>query len=502
MDNATKTAPYRTIDRVVQYGIDRGLLRPEDTVYVRNRLLEQLQLLTYEYSDAPLSAEPLPQLLQTLTDYAVSQGICQDTNAARDRFDTALMGAMLPPPSAVIDAFWRHYKTSPQASTTYYYALSQDSNYIRRDRTALDVRWQTQTAFGALDITINLAKPEKDPRDIAAEKNAPQGGYPACLLCVENEGFAGHATRPARQNHRIIPVTVAGQPWAFQYSPYVYYNEHCIVLNKEHIPMVIDRTAFEKLLSLVAQFPHYFFGSNADLPIVGGSILSHEHFQGGGYEFPMASAAVAQTVTVRGFEDVEVGVVKWPMSVIRLRHTDTTRLVALADTMLTKWRAYSDESVEIFASSEGVPHNTITPIARQKNGVFELDLVLRNNRTTAEHPLGLFHPHAELHHIKKENIGLIEVMGLAVLPSRLKTEMETLRTALLTGQDVASIESIAKHSQWVASWQREIHLTAETIETVLQTEIGHVFENVLSHAGVFKRDEKGQAALLRFLDSM
>ncbi|HJB59293.1 MAG TPA: UDP-glucose--hexose-1-phosphate uridylyltransferase, partial [Candidatus Faecalibacterium faecipullorum] len=357
---------------------------------------------------------------------------------------------------------------------------------------------------GDLDITINLSKPEKDPKAIAAAKLAPQSAYPKCQLCMENEGYAGRMNHPARENHRIIPITINDCDWNFQYSPYVYYNEHCIVFNSVHTPMKIERATFRKLLDFVAQFPHYFVGSNADLPIVGGSILSHDHFQGGHYEFAMAKAPIEKAWTFPGYEDVEAGIVRWPMSCIRLTCADDEKLVDLADRILTAWRGYSDESCFIFAETDGEPHNTITPIARMRDGKFQLDLVLRNNITTAEHPLGVFHPHAKLHHIKKENIGLIEVMGLAVLPSRLKAEMAELETALAAHTPVEQYgEAIQKHAEWAAELAaRHPELDEGNVHAIVEEEIGHVFAQVLEDAGVYKRDEAGQAGFVRFLESV
>ena len=406
-------------------------------------------------------------------------------------------------PSQVREKFQRLYSESPKLATDYYYKFSQDTNYIRRDRIEKDEKWTTDTEYGQIDITINLSKPEKDPRDIAKAATAKKNEYPKCLLCEENEGYAGHISHPARQNHRIIPVTINGSNWGFQYSPYVYYNEHCIVFNSQHIPMKIEHDTFCKLFDFVKQFPHYFVGSNADLPIVGGSILSHDHFQGGNYEFAMAKAPVERIFTVEGFTDVEAGVVNWPMSVIRISHEDPDRLIALADLILEKWRGYSDEAAFIFAETDGEPHNTITPIARKRGDNFELDLVLRNNITTEEHPLGVYHPHAKLHHIKKENIGLIEVMGLAVLPARLKGEMERLAEAIVTGEDIRKDEELAKHADWVEeclpNYER---VNRDNIMEILHKEIGNVFMEVLEDAGVYKRDDAGRAAFDRFLSML
>ena len=440
--------------------------------------------------------------MKDLLDWAVENGRIEDGTTSRDLFDTELMGRLTPRPSQVIRAFRTRYEESPEAATDWYYQFSQDTDYILRYRIAKDVKWVAPTPYGDLDITINLSKPEKDPRAIAAAKTAPQGGYPKCQLCRENEGYAGRMNHPARQNHRIIPITIDGKDWFFQYSPYVYYNEHCIVFNGQHVPMKIDRSAFRKLLDFVKQFPHYFVGSNADLPIVGGSILSHDHFRGGRYTFAMEKAPVEQAVSFPGFDDVEAGIVKWPMSVIRLRCADDNRLVDLAEKILRSWRGYTDEAAFIFAETEGEPHNTITPIARMRDGKFELDLVLRNNITTEEYPLGVYHPHQELHHIKKENIGLIEVMGLAVQPSRLKGELADLADAFVEGRDIRADEMLEKHNHWAEELKTRYTFTKENTMDILQKEVGVVFATVLEHAGVYKCTDEGRTAFLRFINSM
>ncbi len=439
----------KNIRELVQYGLLTGLIEEEDRIYTANRLLELFELdeLDEDNESVEVTADDLERILKEMLDYAYEKGILSENGVVyRDLFDTKIMSMLVPRPSEVIRKFQDKYEKDPKLATDYFYQLSQDTDYIRRYRIKKDQKWISSTKYGDLDITINLSKPEKDPKAIAAAKNAKQSGYPKCLLCMENEGYAGRINHPARQNHRVIPVTINGSRWGFQYSPYVYYNEHCIVFNSSHIPMKIEHDTFCKLFDFVKQFPHYFVGSNADLPIVGGSILSHDHFQGGCYEFAMAKAPVERSFTVKGFEDVEAGIVNWPMSVIRISHQDTDRLVALADVILEKWRGYSDEAVFIYAETDGEPHNTITPIARRRGDKFELDLVLRNNITTEEHPLGVYHPHANLHHIKKENIGLIEVMGLAVLPARLKEEMEHLAAAILSGADIRQDEELEKHA--------------------------------------------------------
>ena len=498
------------IKKLIGYGVQRGLVPEEDVVYTANKLLELFGLEELECvcsADKEASSVPeseLEAILGRMCDYAFEKGLIAENSVTyRDLFDTKVMGLLVPRPSEVIGKFKELYAQSPQAATDYYYKLSKDSDYIRRYRIVKDMKWVSPTKYGDLDITVNLSKPEKDPKAIAAAKNAKQSGYPKCLLCRENEGYAGRINHPARQNHRIIPVTINGSRWGFQYSPYVYYNEHCIVFNYEHIPMKIEHDTFCKLFDFVKQFPHYFVGSNADLPIVGGSILSHDHFQGGHYEFAMAKAPVERSFTVAGFEDVEAGVVNWPMSVLRLRGADTDRIIGLADVILEKWREYTDEAAFVYAYTEGEPHNTITPIARKRDGVYELDLVLRNNITTEEHPLGVYHPHGKLHHIKKENIGLIEVMGLAVLPARLKDEMAQLKKAILAGEDLRGNETLEKHADWVEEFMpRYETIDASNIDQIIQKEIGLVFMEVLEDAGVYKRTPEGQAALDRILRSL
>ena len=488
------------LDALVRYGIGCGLIEQADACYVKNRLLEILRR-----DEAPAEEEihaALPELLAALTDDAVQRGLTGGSVTERDLFDTKLMGALTPYPHEVRAEFARRYAVSPEAATDWFYRFSQDTNYIRRDRIARDLKWKYASPYGALDITINLSKPEKDPRDIAAAKAAPQSGYPRCLLCAENEGYAGRGNHPARQNHRILPLTLDGSQWYLQYSPYVYYNEHCIALNAEHRPMHIDGVTFRRLLDFVTIFPHYFIGSNADLPIVGGSILSHDHFQGGRYRFAMEEAPVEREVRFADFPAVRAGVVRWPMSVIRLTSADRAQLLALAERILARWREYSDPAAGVFAETDGVPHNTITPIARRRGADYELDLVLRCNITTPELPLGVFHPHPELHHIKKENIGLIEVMGLAVLPARLKKELEGVRTAILTGADLRQDETLGKHADWVDELRQRYDFTPENTEDILRQEVGAVFTRVLEDAGVFKRNDAGQQAFGRFLASI
>lgn len=494
------------IRKLTAYGILTGLVPKEDQIYTINRLLELFGLEELEDASQPVdvSVEELPEILEGMLDYAYETGLMEENGVVyRDLFDTKIMSVLLPRPSEVIRKFEELYRESPRQATDFYYKFSSDSDYIRRYRIKKDMKWIAPTQYGDLDITINLSKPEKDPKAIAAAKTAKQSGYPKCLLCRENEGYAGRVNHPARQNHRIIPVTIQGDTWGFQYSPYVYYNEHCIVFNGKHVPMKIEHNTFCKLFDFVKQFPHYFVGSNADLPIVGGSILSHDHFQGGHYEFAMAKAPVERSFTVKGFEDVEAGIVKWPMSVIRLSAADTERIIALADVILEKWRGYTDEAAFIFAETEGEPHNTITPIARKRGEKYELDLVLRNNITTEEHPLGVYHPHANLHHIKKENIGLIEVMGLAVLPARLKGEMERLKEAMLAGRDLCGDEALAKHADWVDEFKGKYDsIDSSNIDEIVEKEIGLVFMQVLADSGVYKRTPQGQEAFDRFIASL
>ena len=494
---------YSAIKKLVTYGLETGLVPQEEQIYTTNLILDCLKLDDYEDDGVEYKNVELEPVLNEILDYAVSKGIIEDSIVYRDLFDTRVMNCLMPRPKTVIDTFKAHYANSPKEATDYYFKLSQDSDYIRRYRVCKDIKWVTPTEYGDIDITINLSKPEKDPKAIAAAKTAKQSGYPKCLLCKENEGYAGRVNHPARENHRIIPIKINNSDWGFQYSPYVYYNEHCIVFNGEHSPMKIERNTFVKLFDFVKLFPHYFLGSNADLPIVGGSILSHDHFQGGNYEFAMAKAPVEHEFTVPGYEDVKAGIVKWPLSVIRLRSTDTERIINLADHILGKWRAYTDEAGFIYPETDGEPHNTITPIARFKDGMYELDLALRNNITTEECPLGVYHPHAELHHIKKENIGLIEVMGLAVLPSRLKSEIETLKDYIINHKDIRSNESIEKHADWVDEFSRNYDVIDENnVDEILRKEIGIVFSKVLEYAGVFKRDEAGREAFDRFIKTL
>lgn len=489
---------FTLVDSLISYAMNRGLAQPEDHQVLLNQILERLHLDTYSVSDEPQS-DDLEEILNGLLDYACRQGICEDDIVHRDIFDTGLMGCLTPMPREVIRTFREKYTEDPRQATDWFYEFSQDTDYIRRYRIAKDVRWKYSGEYGDMDITINLSKPEKDPKAIAAAKLAPQSGYPKCQLCPENEGYAGRVNHPARANHRIIPITIAGEQWCLQYSPYVYYNEHCIAFNARHVPMKIDRSAFEKLLDFVTVFPHYFIGSNADLPIVGGSILSHEHFQGGRCTFAMETAPVDTKVDFRDFGDVKAGLVKWPMSVIRLASADPKRLADLAEKILKVWRGYSDPGAGVFAYSDGEPHNTITPIARRRDSDYELDLVLRCNITTEEHPLGVFHPHEDKHHIKKENIGLIEVMGLAVLPSRLKRELSNLAQKLAAGEDISGDPELSKHAQWVDELKKHYRFTEENALEILRQETGRVFASVLEDAGVFKRTEAGRAAFLEFI---
>ena len=484
-----------SISALVQYGVDKKLIEPCDKAFIINQLLAPQQLDSFE--PVEVRSLPLEQILKGFLDDAVNKGIILNDVISRDLHDTKLMGILTPPPREVRAKFNELYAVKPKAATDWFYKFSQDTDYIRRYRIQKDARWKTATEYGNLDITINLSKPEKDPKAIAAAKSAPQTAYPKCQLCVENEGYEGNVHYPARQNHRIIPITIGMERWYLQYSPYVYYNEHCIAFNAEHTPMKIDKAAFEKLLDFVTLFPHYFIGSNADLPIVGGSILSHEHFQGGCYSFPMERAPIDRKIRFEDYDDIQAGIVKWPMSVIRLRCADKHRLAELADKILRSWRGYTDVDAFIFAETKGEPHNTITPIARRRGEDFEMDLVLRNNITTDEHPLGVYHPHEELHHIKKENIGLIEVMGLAVLPSRLKQELAGLERAILNGEPL--VGELQKHAQWLEELKRRCSFTPQNTEMILKMEVGKVFAKVLTHAGVYKRTAEGMAAFERFV---
>lgn len=494
----------REIQALVAYALDTGLIEPCEQVWAVNALLEALGLDSYTEPETPAERPvDLPAVLTALMDDAHARGVLkEDSVVYRDLFDTKLMGVLTPRPAQVIGKFQALCAESPEKATDWYYKFSQDTNYIRRDRIAKDVKWIAPTEYGDLDITINLSKPEKDPKAIAAARNLPASAYPRCQLCAENEGYAGRVNHPARENHRIVPITINGSPWFLQYSPYVYYNEHCICLNSEHVPMKIDRACFAKLLDFVGQFPHYFVGSNADLPIVGGSILAHDHFQGGHYTFAMEKAPVETPFTFPGYEDVKAGIVKWPMSVVRLTAADPARLIDLADKILLSWRDYTDEAAFIFAETDGEPHNTITPIARRRGSDYELDLVLRNNITTAENPLGVYHPHAELHHIKKENIGLIEVMGLAVLPARLKEELAAVADALASGADLRADERTEKHADWAEGFKGKYTITADNALDIVEKETGLVFAQVLEHAGVYKRTAEGKAAFLRFLEQI
>ena len=506
----------KRIFELVKYGITTGLVEKADEVYTVNRLLELFEVDDIEDSVfEAVSAQPawtqeeaeskLEQILEDMMTYAYDNGIMKENSIVyKDLFDTKIMGCLVARPSEIRAKFKDLYENeSALAATDYFYKLSCDSNYIRRQRIKKDQKWTTDTEFGTLDITINLSKPEKDPKAIAAAKNAKQSAYPKCQLCAENEGYAGRVNHPARQNHRIIPVTINNSDWFFQYSPYVYYNEHCIVFNSQHTPMKIERATFGKLLDFVTQFPHYFVGSNADLPIVGGSILTHDHFQGGHYTFAMAKAPIEKELKFKGFEDVKAGIVKWPMSVIRISSSDKEKLIELADKILIAWRGYTDEDAYIYAETDGEPHNTITPIARRRGDDYELDLVLRNNITTEEHPLGVYHPHAHLHHIKKENIGLIEVMGLAVLPARLKDEMAELADAIINGRDLRSTETLASHAEWAEGFLPKYDKVDESnVMDIIHEEMGQVFKEVLECAGVYKCTEEGRKAFMRFVESV
>ena len=493
------------ITALVNYALEKELIEQEEKVWAANRILEVMQADSFSWEESAKGKEAgLTEILDTLIDDAYERGVLEENSVVyRDLFDTKLMGSLTPRPVQVMKKFQQLQEESSQRATDWYYQFSQDTNYIRKDRVAKDIRWKTETEYGEIDISINQSKPEKDPKAIAAARNQPASDYPRCMLCEENVGYAGRLNYPARQNHRIVPVTINNTDWYLQYSPYVYYNEHCICFNKVHTPMKIDKACFAKLLDFVRQFPHYFVGSNADLPIVGGSILAHDHFQGGHYTFAMAKAPIEKHVTIPGYEDVEAGIVKWPLSVLRIRHKNEKRLIELATHVLEAWRGYTDESAFIFAETDGEPHNTITPIARRSGDMFELDLTLRNNITTDEHPLGVYHPHAEYHHIKKENIGLIEVMGLAVLPARLKEELELLAEYILEGKDISSNEKIEKHAAWVAEFLPKYdNLDKDNIQDVLRKEVGNVFVHVLEDAGVYKCTAEGREAFMRFINKL
>ena len=499
---------FENINRLASYGLTTGLITREDLIYVKNQLLAVFELDGFENEEQAaavpeVKVDDLEEILKEILDYAVEKKLIEDSVVYRDLFDTKLMAIMTDRPSNIINRFNMLYVNSPKEATNWFYKFSQDTDYIRRYRICRDVKWISKTEYGDMDITINLSKPEKDPKAIAAAKNAKTVGYPSCLLCKENEGYAGRTNHPARNNHRIIPLELAGEDWGFQYSPYVYYNEHCIVFNKKHTPMLICKKTFERLLDFVTMFPHYTLGSNADLPIVGGSILTHDHFQGGAYEFPMAKAPVLKQVQIKGFEDVEAGIVKWPMSVLRIKCADRTRLVELADHVLECWRGYSDEDAFIFAQTDGEKHNTLNPIARRRGELYEMDLVLRNNITTEEHPLGVYHPHAELHHIKKENIGLIEVMGLAILPGRLKTEFKELADVLIHNKDISKDEVLGKHADWANELKEKYggfsEKSEEEVIEIIKKETGIVFSKVLEHAGVYKCNEQGLKAFEKFI---
>lgn len=497
------------ISALAQYAVDRGLIEENERIYSINMLLDVLKLDEYNPCDdedkvIALSSD-LEAILQFIDDYAYDRGLIEENSVVyRDLFDTRVMNCFVRRPSEVIRIFNEKYAVSPKEATDFYYEYSKNSDYIRTYRIAKDIKWVYESEYGDIDITINMSKPEKDPKAIAAARNAKQSSYPKCLLCVENEGYAGRINHPARENHRIIPIRILGKEWGLQYSPYVYYNEHCIVLNREHTPMTINREVFEKLFDFIRQFPHYVIATNADLPIVGGSILSHEHFQGGNYSFAMSRAVIEKEVVFKGFEDVEAGILKWPMSVIRIRSTSQERLVDLADKILGAWREYTDEEAFIFAKTNGEPHNTITPAARFANGKYELDLALRNNITTEERPLGVYHPRNEYHHIKKENIGGIEVMGLAILPSRIKSEMELLARCIIEGKDIRSFDELLKHADWAEEFipKYEGKINEENVDEILKAEIGKVFVKVLEDAGVFKRDKKGREYFMKFIESV
>ncbi len=494
---------YEAIKSLIDFAVKERLIQNEDRIWAVNRVLEILQMDSTD-TDAEVKNAELEEILKVILDYAVEKGLCEDSVVYKDLFDTKVMGVFTPRPSEVIKTFNEKYEESPESATDYYYHLARKSDYIREYRIKNDVKWITSTEYGDIDITINLAKPEKDPKAIAAATKMEQSSYPTCMLCKENEGYAGRVNHPARQNHRVIPLCLDGVNAYLQYSPYVYYNEHCIVFDEAHTPMKISEHKFRRLFDFIKKFPHYFLGSNSDLPIAGGSILTHEHFQGGRYEFAMAKAPIEEYVTFEGFDDVTAGIVKWPMSVIRLIGDDTDRICTLAGKILATWRDYSDDKAFIIAKTDdGEIHNTITPIARFRNGKYEIDLVLRNNITTEDYPDGFYHPHPEYHNIKKENIGLIEVMGLAVLPSRLKTEMAVLKDAILANKDIKADERIAKHYDWAMKIKAKYSdINADNIDKIIQDEIGLVFTSILGQCGVFDRTEQGKAQFKKFISSV
>ncbi len=492
---------YRGIGELVKYGINKGLIPASEEYYSVNMLLDIYKEDSYE--EVTTADEPLEEILRILLDYAIDKGIIEDSVTERDLFDTRLMNAITPRPGTVIEEFGRLYGDSPEAATDWFYEFCKDTDYIRRYRAVKDIRWKHKTEFGELDVTINLAKPEKDPKAIAAALSAGSSSYPKCQLCMQNMGYAGRMNHPARQTHRIIPVMINGENWGFQYSPYGYYNEHCILFNGEHVPMVINENCFRKMFDFIEQFPHYMLGSNADLPIVGGSILTHDHYQGGRYDFAMAKAPVEKEFTISGFDDISAGIVKWPMSVIRLKGKSVERLVEASVRVLNSWRGYTDEEAFIFAETDGAVHNTLNPIVRKNGDEYIIDLILRNNITTTEHPLGVYHPHADLHHIKKENIGIIEAMGLAILPSRLVGELAAVKKAILAGDNLGDNSLTQAHAEWVEGFvHRYDHIDEENIDLIIEDEVGEVFLRVLEDAGVFKRNESGMAAFTRFCNSI
>ena len=498
---------FEEIKLLLAYGLKNDLIGKYDEIIARNEIIALLNL--EEWKDTDISSKIIPEypneILENICNWAVENKIIEDTIAVRDLFDTKIMGKITPSATHVIDKFIKISNLGGiEKATNNYYEFAQKTNYIRTDRIAKNMHWYSNTEYGNMEITINLSKPEKDPRDIAKERLLPPSSYPKCLLCYENVGYAGRLNHPARQNHRVLSFFLEGEQWFLQYSPYVYYNEHAIVFSGKHRPMKINREAFNRITSFVEQVPHYFVGSNADLPIVGGSILSHDHYQGGHHEFPMAKSPIERAITFKGFEDVEAGIVKWPMSVIRIKSSDRKKLVDLSVKILDNWRKYNDESLDIIAFSGDTPHNTITPIGRRRGKDFELDLVLRNNRTNEKYPLGIFHPHEDVHNIKKENIGLIEVMGLAVLPGRLKEELEILEKYMLEPDFKTKIKNdpkVVKHLEWAINIQeKHVKITSENIKTILKDEIGVTFSRVLEDAGVYKRNNEGEKGLLRFIE--
>lgn len=487
------------INQLINYGLENQMISLYDVDYSINMLLDLFKLDCFERTTVEKIDYYL--LIEDMLDYAVKVGLIEDNITERDLFDTKIMNCIMPRPSEVVNKFYQLYDENKQKATQYFYDLSIHSNYIRKARTDKNIKFSHYYKYGDIQISINLSKPEKDPKEIAKAKLAKSTGYPKCLLCKENVGYAGNMNHPARQTHRIIPLDLNGKTYNFQYSPYVYYNEHCIIFNNEHVPMVINRQTFENLFTFIEKFPHYMIGSNADLPIVGGSILTHDHYQGGRHRFPMQDASVIKEIEIKGYENIKVQMLNWPLSTLRLTADDKEVLVDLSDKILNHWINYDDVSCDILSHTNDVRHNTVTPIARMDNNRYQIDIVLRNNRTNDEHPLGIFHPHAKHHHIKKENIGLIEVMGLAVLPARLKDELECLKLCLLKKKCIDDLESLKKHKEWF-EYLQTLEFDEQSIDEFIEKEVTKKFVSVLENAGVYKMNQKGKEGFTRFVDSL